>query len=73
MITCVEAVYEKGMIKLPRALPLPDNTPVRVTIQTEPLAGCKAKREAWLQQSEARLRETWDNADDEVFSALLTR
>ncbi len=73
MIASVEAVYEKGTLKLRRALPLPDNTLVRVTIQTEPLTGHEAEREAWLRQSEAEVRDTWDNADDEVFNALLAK
>jgi hypothetical protein len=31
------------------------------------------ERAAWLAQSERRLREVWDNDDDDVFNELLAR
>ena len=30
-------------------------------------------RTAWLEQSASRLRETWDNDDDDAYNALLTQ
>lgn len=73
MTTTVEAIYQNGTLRLAAALPLPNNTPVRVTIQTASPAGQDPERAAWLAQSQATLCETWDNADDEVFNALLAK
>ncbi|MBI5385499.1 MAG: antitoxin family protein [Verrucomicrobia bacterium] len=73
MTTTVEAVYEKGMLKLPGVLPLPDQAHVLVTIQSELEPGLDSERAAWLKLSEETLRRTWDNPDDEVFNELLQK
>jgi predicted DNA-binding antitoxin AbrB/MazE fold protein len=38
MTTTVEAIYEDGVLKLPRRLPLPEKAHVKVTIETAPPA-----------------------------------
>jgi predicted DNA-binding antitoxin AbrB/MazE fold protein len=67
MTTTVDAIYENGRIILPRPLSLPENAPVRVTIE----AG-DTEREAWLKLSEESLLKTWDNHGDDVFNELLS-
>ena len=68
MTTTVEAIYENGKLILPRRLPLPEKSHVRVTIETR-----DAEREAWLKVSEESLTKAWDNADDDVFNELLSK
>ena len=68
MTTTIEAIYENGKLVLPRLLPLPEKSHVRVTIETG-----DAEREAWLKLSEESLIKAWDNADDDVFNELLSK
>ena len=68
MTTTVEAIYENGKLILPRRLPLPEKSHVRVTVETR-----DAEREAWLKVSEESLTKAWDNADDDVFNELLSK
>ena len=67
MTTTVDAIYENGRLLLPRPLSLPENSHVRVTIESDP------EREAWLQLSEESLTKVWDNDADDVFHALLKK
>ena len=67
MTTTVEAIYEHGKLVLPRPLSLPDNSHVRVTIESDP------EREAWLKLSEASLTQYWTNDADDVFNELLQK
>jgi len=62
MTTRVDAVYEKGTLRLPGPLPLPENAHVWVTIQTDPREYPEPERTAWLKLSEEALANTWDNA-----------
>jgi len=71
--TKVDAVYEKGMLRLPGPLPLPENAHVWVTIQTHPAEYPEPERGAWLKLSEEALTKTWDNSDDDVFNELLAK
>jgi hypothetical protein len=73
MTTTVEAVYEKGTLKLPGVLPLPDQAHVLVTIQTDLGSGSDSERIAWLRLSEETLRKAWANPEDEVFNELLQK
>ena len=67
MTTTVEAIYEHGKLVLPGPLSLPEQSHVRVTIETD------AEREAWLRLSEESLTEVWDNDADDVFNELLEK
>jgi predicted DNA-binding antitoxin AbrB/MazE fold protein len=73
MTKTVGAIYEDGVLKLPAPLPLPDKTPVRVTIETEFAVAEDAERALWLKASEQALTKTWDNSGDDVFNELLKR
>jgi predicted DNA-binding antitoxin AbrB/MazE fold protein len=66
--TKIEAIYENGKLVLSQPLPLPENSHVLVTIESE-----DAEREAWLKLSEQSLTKVWDNADDDVFNELLSK
>jgi predicted DNA-binding antitoxin AbrB/MazE fold protein len=68
MTRIVEAIYEKGMLKLPEPLPLPEKTHVTVTIQTYE----DDERATWLKLSEDTLAQAWDSSDD-VFNELLKK
>ncbi|HMP82133.1 MAG TPA: antitoxin family protein [Verrucomicrobiota bacterium] len=67
MTTTVEAIYENGKIVLPHPLSLPENSPVRVTIQSD------VEREAWLKLSEDSLTKAWSNDADDVYNELLKK
>ena len=67
MTTTVEAIYEKGRLLLPHPLSLPENSHVRVTIESD------SEREAWLKLSEETLTKVWANDADDVFNALLKK
>ncbi len=73
MTTTVEAVYEKGTLKLVTALPLPEKARVLVTIETASASNQDGERAAWLQLSEEALTKTWDNPADDVFKELLEK
>ncbi len=68
MTTTIEAIYENGKLILPRPLPLPEKSHVRLTIESG-----DTEREAWLKFSEEALTKVWDNADDDVFNELLAK
>ena len=73
MTTTVEAIYEDGVLKLPRKLPLPEKAHVKVTIDSGNVGWEDAERSAWLKLSEEALTKTWDNPDDDVFNELLQK
>jgi predicted DNA-binding antitoxin AbrB/MazE fold protein len=73
MTTTVEAIYEDGVLKLPRRLPLPEKAHVKVTIDSGTVACEDSERSAWLKLSEEALTTTWENPDDDVFNELLQR
>ena len=68
MTTTIEAIYENGKLTLPRPLPLPEKSHVRLIIESG-----DTEREAWLKLSEESLTKAWDNADDDVFNELLAK
>lgn len=68
--TVVDAIYERGHLRLLQPLPLPENARVRITVE---LPAGDLERGAWLEQSERRLRAVWDNPADDVYNELLTR
>lgn len=67
MTTTVDAIYEQGKLLLQCPLSLPEKTPVRVTIESDP------EREAWLTLSEDSLKKVWDSDADDVFNELLKK
>ncbi len=72
MTATVDAIYEKGTLRLLSPLALPENSQVRVCI--EPSASPDdAERAIWLKLSEKVLTEAWDNSEDEIFNDLLQR
>ncbi len=71
MTTTVEAIYEDGVLRLPRKLPLPEKAHVRVTIHSGTAEAEDIERSAWLKLSEDALMKTWNNPDDDVFNELL--
>ena len=73
MTTTVEAIYEDGVLKLSRRLPLPEKTHVKVTIDSGTAPCADMERSAWLKLSEDPLTATWANPDDDVFNELLQR
>jgi predicted DNA-binding antitoxin AbrB/MazE fold protein len=73
MTTTVEAIYEDGVLKLPRKLPLPEKAHVRVTVDSGNAGWEDAERSAWLKLSEEVLTKTWDNPNDDVFNELRER
>ncbi len=72
MTTTVEAQYQDGKLILPNPLPLPENTRVRLTIETSDVGG-DTTRAAWLKVSEESLASVWDNPGDDVFNELLAK
>ena len=72
MTTTTSAIYEDGVLKLPKALDLPEKSRVTVTIESETLKA-DSERLAWLQASKQKLAAVWENAEDDVFNELLDR
>jgi len=68
MSTTVEAIYEHGTLVLPKPLPLPEKSHVRVTIED-----ADAERDEWLKHSAAALLKTWENPTDDIFNELLAQ
>jgi predicted DNA-binding antitoxin AbrB/MazE fold protein len=73
MTTTVEAIYEDGVLKLRRRLPLPEKAHVKVTIESGTAGSEDLERSAWLKLGEEALTTTWDNPDDDIFNELLKR
>lgn len=72
MTTTLEAIYEQGKLLLSKALPLPEKSRVKVTVES-PVTDSDAERAAWLKVSEQSLMQTWDNTADDVFNELLKK
>jgi predicted DNA-binding antitoxin AbrB/MazE fold protein len=68
--TAIEAIYENGLLRPLQPLALAEHTRVRVSVET---LDNDNERAAWLAQSERRLREAWENDEDDVFNELLAR
>jgi predicted DNA-binding antitoxin AbrB/MazE fold protein len=67
MTTTIDAIYEHGKLLLPKPLSLPEQSRVRVTIESD------TEREAWLKLSEQSLTKTWGDDADDVFNELLKK
>jgi predicted DNA-binding antitoxin AbrB/MazE fold protein len=72
MTQTLEAVYEGGVLKLPRPLPLPEKARVFITVESVAPAEDR-ERAAWLKLSEDALTGVWDNEADDVFNELRPR
>jgi predicted DNA-binding antitoxin AbrB/MazE fold protein len=70
MNIAVDAIYEEGKLRPLSPLDLPENTMVRISLET---AGYDAGRREWLAQCERSLMEIWDNEADDVYNALLSK
>jgi predicted DNA-binding antitoxin AbrB/MazE fold protein len=70
MTTSVEAIYEDGVLRLLEPLALAEHTRVRIAVET---AETDAERAEWLEQSERRLRDVWENDPDDAYNELLTQ
>ncbi len=68
MTTTIDAIYENGKLVLAEPLSLPDQSRVRVTIESSDM-----EREAWLKLSEESLAKVWNNDADDVFNELLKK
>ena len=64
MTTTVDAIYEHGKLVLPSPLSLPEQSRVRVTIESDP------ERGAWLKLSEESLTKVWGGDAEGVFNQL---
>jgi predicted DNA-binding antitoxin AbrB/MazE fold protein len=68
MTTTVEAIYEQGKLILPQPLSLPENTRVRVTIESG-----DTERENWLILSETALLKSWSHDAADIFNEMLKK
>ena len=65
MLTTVQAVVEKGQIRLLEPIPLQTGQRLLVTFLTED------ETRFWLQASQTSLTDIWDNEEDDVYAELL--
>ena len=68
MTMTVDAIYEHGKLILPEPLSLPENSRVRVTIESQ-----DNERAGWLKLSETSLLKAWGDDADDVFNELLQK
>jgi predicted DNA-binding antitoxin AbrB/MazE fold protein len=76
MKTTVDAVYADGILRPLTALNLPENSTVRLVVETADEKGSDepdAERMQWMQQSERSLMKVWNNPEDDVYNALLSK
>ena len=76
MKTTVDAVYADGILRPLTALNLPENSTVRLVVETDDEKGSDepdAERMQWMQQSERSLMKVWNNPEDDVYNALLSK
>jgi len=75
MTTTVEAVYENGVFRPLTALPLEEHASVRLVVHSfeDAPKSTDPERSEWLRQSELTLLMAWENDEDDVYNALLTK
>jgi predicted DNA-binding antitoxin AbrB/MazE fold protein len=75
MTTTVEAVYENGVFRPLTALPLEEHAAVRLVVHSQENTSTSTdpERSEWLRQGEMRLLKVWENNEDDVYNALLTK
>ncbi len=65
MTSTVRAIIREGRIDTLEPLRFPDGAEVLVTVRSD------EEGEFWLDASQTALHEVWDNAEDDVYAALL--
>ena len=76
MTTTIEAVYENGVFRPLTTIPLQEHAAVRLVVHSlsnTPASTSDSERSEWLRQSELTLLKVWENDDDDVYNALLTK
>ena len=75
MTTTVEAVYENGVFRPLGAIPLREYAAVRLIVHSSEDAPTSTDLEKsdWHRQSELTLLKVWENDEDDVYSALITK
>ena len=70
MTVSTKAIYQKGQLRPLEPLELPENSVVRLALETEPDDTGHAE---WMSQSQRTLMSVWDNEADDVYNDLLTQ
>ncbi len=65
MTSTVRAIIREGRIETLEPVSFPDGAQVLVTLRSD------EEGELWLQASQQALHKIWDNAEDDVYAALL--
>ena len=76
MTTTIEAIYENGVFRPLTAIPLQEHVTVRLVVlsfEDTPAPSSDSERSEWLRQSELTLLKVWENDEDDVYNALLTK
>ena len=75
MTTTVEAIYENGVFRPLTALSLEEHAAVRLVVHSfENISkSTDPERSEWLRQGELTLLKVWENDEDDVYNALLTK
>lgn len=76
MTTTIEAIYENGVFRPLTALPLQEHVTVRLVVHSfedTSASNSDSERSEWLRQSELTLLKVWENDEDDVYNALLTK
>ena len=68
MNLAIKAIYEEGRLRPLEPLELAEHTVVEISLATGDAERCE-----WLAQGERSLMSTWDNEQDDVYNALLTK
>jgi predicted DNA-binding antitoxin AbrB/MazE fold protein len=75
MTTTVEAIYENGVFRPLAAIPLREHAAVRLVVHSVEDApkSTDLEKPDWHRQSELTLLKVWENDEDDVYNALLTK
>jgi predicted DNA-binding antitoxin AbrB/MazE fold protein len=75
MTTTVEAIYENGVFRPLAAIPLQEHSAVRVVVHSceDASKSTDSERSEGLRQGELTLLKVWENDEDDVYNALLTK
>ena len=75
MTTTVEAIYENGVFRPLAAIGLQEHANVCLVVHSldESQESAKAEKSEWQRQSELTLLKVWENNEDDVYNALLTK